>query len=433
MRTVFRAPRYLAAVAVLALAVVLVLASDSSGSIFKKGKHLTITNLEQFDDDLYISSNKLNLQGEVTGDLTAFCFSADISGGVGQSANIFASSLYLKGRVAGSLRVFAQKAVIDGYVSRSVLGFGQDISFNQGSVVEKDVTLFCGSADLAGAVRGSANIHCERIVLSGVITGDVTIEAKEIEIIAPAVITGSLTYVSEKEATIETDKGVSIAGQTTWKKPEDKKSESEHETLTRFLLRISAALAAFIFGLIAVRIFRPYAEESLAQLKERPSVAVAAGVLGAIALVVCLVILVLALIFMIAGWVMVASDLAPVGSIVLVFSTLMIPISSFLGITGSVILYSGKIVVAMWIGYLILSRAKTEANPLSKGGMFLGLMILALLFFIPYLGTLLYLIVAVFGGGAIMLGIKNCRRPIWGSPQGMPGSSGSHAEGQGQA
>jgi len=215
MRTEPRATRYLAALFILAVAIVFVLVSDSNGSIFKKGKYVDISNLDQYDDDLYVYGNKLNLQGEVTGDLTAFCYRVDVLGGVGQSANLFCGKLYVKGRINGSLRAFSQNVMIDGYVSRSVVGLGQDFSLNQGSVVEKDVTLYCSTADLAGAVRGNANIHCERVVISGVITGDVTIEAREIEIVAPAVITGNLTYISEQEAHIATDEGVSIAGQTT--------------------------------------------------------------------------------------------------------------------------------------------------------------------------------------------------------------------------
>lgn len=432
MNTRFHLPHRLIGLIVLTLSTVFLLALNSDGSIFKKGKYVDISNLEQYDDDLYVYANKLTLQGEVSGDLTAFCYRVDLMGGVGQSANLFCQSLYVKGKVSGSLRTLSQNVSIDGYISRSMIGIGENISLNPGSVVEKDVTLYCATADLAGTVRGNAGISCNRVVISGVVTGDVKIEAREIEIVAPAVITGNLTYISDQEAKIETDKGVSIAGQTTWKKPEEKKAASGHENLTRFLLRISAALAAFIFGLIVVRIFRPYAEESFTQLRTRFSVSIAAGVLGLIALAVCIVILVLAMAFMIVGWVLVTSDLAPVGSIILVFSTLMIPISSFLGITGGVILYSGKIVVAMLIGWLIMSRARADANPLSKGGLFLGLLVLALLFFIPYIGTLLYIIVSVIGSGAILLGIKNCHRPVWGSPHGMTDGTGS-PEGQGQA
>ena len=143
MRTEPRATRYLAALFILAVAIVFVLVSDSNGSIFKKGKYVDISNLDQYDDDLYVYGNKLNLQGEVTGDLTAFCYRVDVLGGVGQSANLFCGKLYVKGRINGSLRAFSQNVMIDGYVSRSVVGLGQDFSLNQGSVVEKDVTLYC--------------------------------------------------------------------------------------------------------------------------------------------------------------------------------------------------------------------------------------------------------------------------------------------------
>jgi len=86
------------------------------------------------------------------------------------------------------------------------------------------------------------------------------------------------------------------------KKPEDRNQtrKTKCDTVSVANIRCSGGVH---FRLIVVRIFRPYAEESFAQLKSRPSVALAAGVLGVIALVVCVFILLLALAFMIAGWV----------------------------------------------------------------------------------------------------------------------------------
>jgi len=109
----------------------------------------------------------------------------------------------VKGRIKRSLRLFHKNVMIDGYVSPIGGWIGAGYQFQSGIGVEKRCYSLLFHADLAGAVRGNANIHCERVVISGVITGDVTIEAREIEIVAPAVITGNLTYISNRRPTLQ--------------------------------------------------------------------------------------------------------------------------------------------------------------------------------------------------------------------------------------
>lgn len=420
-------------VALLMMFAAALFAGHAQASVFKRAQNLDITNLEQLDDDVYIYANKLTLEGVVRGDLTAFCYRVDVKGEVGQSANLFCRDLFLAGKIDGSLRAFAQNAVIDGYVSRSAIAFGQDVSFNQGSVVERDLTAAGGVVDLAGTVRGNTRIYADRVVLSGVFMGDVNIDADQIQVVKPAVITGNLTYVSKTEAKIDTANGVSITGQTTWNLPKHAREEKSGSGLTGFLLRVSSLLAAFIFGLIVMQIFRPYAEESFNQLRTRLSTSIAAGLIGIVSLLVCLIILVLALAFSIAGLILVSSQLAPIGSIILIFSILTIPITSFLGVSGAIILYSGKLVVAMLLGYLIMSRAREGTQPLGKAGLFVGLTILAVVFAIPYLGTIVYIAAAVVGGGAILLGIKHCRRPVWRTASTSTPPAASPLDTQGQA
>jgi cytoskeletal protein CcmA (bactofilin family) len=384
----------------------------SQGSVFKKGDNVQITNLDMIDDDLYSWTGRLTVDGIVTGDLTAFNYQTTINGEIGQSANVFCRNLLHNGKIDGSLRAFGETVTINGYVTKSVLSCGRDITLAKGSVVERDANLYGGQVALDGTVKGNATVEAEVVEITGVITGDVKIKAEKIQILPPAVITGNLTYESNKPAEIDSTSGVTISGKTTWNQPKKGGADesSKGSGYTSFVVRISSLLAAFLFGIIVAYLFRPYIEEAVNQVRTRTTVSIAAGLLGVLILIIAIVVLALAIASLIAGFLLIAGDLAPVGSVVLIFSILMLPLTSFAGISGGILFYSGKIIVAFWIGYLIMRKAKPGSAVLSKSALFIGLAVLTGLFVIPILGTIIYIAVAVVGAGGIMLGVKHCRR-----------------------
>jgi cytoskeletal protein CcmA (bactofilin family) len=404
-------------------------------SIFKHDSTVLISQIESIDDDYYIYANKLSVEGLINGDLSAFSFKSQIQGEVTQSANLFAKSVKHFGKVDGSLRAFAQEVTVNGYVGRSAVLFGNEVEVNRKAVIERDLNVYGGVVTMDGTVKGNANIKCARLELTGVIVGNLDITADNINISAPAVVTGNLNYTSIHQANIQLDKGVSITGTTTWnlpKKDEDKEKENAHP-LASFILRISGLLASLIFGLVVARVFRPYAEESFNQLRTRFATALAAGLLGILILALCLIVLVVSLASLLAGYLLIANGPAPLGSLIMIFSILMIPVTSFAAVTGTIILYSGKILCGFLLGYLIMSRARQGSPILGKAGLFVGLVILALVFAIPVVGWLFYVAAGVIGGGAILLGIKHCRRSVYGSAQSTLPPAGGAIDPQGQA
>lgn len=395
----------------------------SVASVFKKGGNIQITNLDMIDDDLYAYGNRLTVDGRVTGDLTAFVSQTTINGEIGQSAYIFSQNLEHNGKIDGSLRAFAFNIAVNGFVTRSVVLFAMDVKLTKGSVIERDATIFGGRISIDGTIKGNATIDADVIEIAGVITGDVNLKAKKILIIPPAVITGNLTYTSRNQAEIDSTSGVTISGRTTWNLPKKGGEEEEPGTgWTKIIVRISSLLAAFLFGIIIAYLFRPYVEEAVNQVRTRFTVSVAAGLLGVLILIVSVVVFALAVASLIAGFLLVSGDLAPIGSLVLVFSILMLPVSSFASISGGILFYSGKIIIGFWLGYLIMQRAKPASSVLSKSALFLGLLILSILFIIPVAGTVFYLAAAVIGAGGIMLGIKHCRRGFLSTSTGTPPS-----------
>lgn len=394
--------------AVVAIGLVGLTAGMVAGSTFESGKNVHISNLHRIEDDLYASGEYVVVEGTIVGDLVSTGYSTDLRGVISGSANTGGYVLNHTGRVDGSLRFFSYNAILNGAVGGSVLGFAYIINLGQSSVVERDVTVFANDVSLDGVIKGDVEVGGNSVRISGLIEGNVRAQAEKLTIVPPAVIRGNLTYKAREADALDTLSGVTIVGDVTWEPP-DESTEQEESWVTGFILEVSGILAAFIFGIIAIRLFKPYAQESLVQLRERTTVSVAAGLLGILVLFFCMLLLFVSLITTLVGLVLLETQPAA-GAIVMVFSTLMIPISSFLSVSGLVILYSAKILVAMIIGYPLLKLVRRRTGPLSKLALLLGLVIVSILYAIPYLGWLIWIAVLLGGSGAIVLGIKNCRR-----------------------
>lgn len=397
----------------------------SQASTFKSADDLHISNLHIIEDDFYGAGERIRIDGTIKGDLLAMGNSCTIQGTVMKSANVGARNIHHSGHIVGTLRAFGETVTINGKVDGSVVSAGRVLKINQGAVIDRDVNLYGEEVSIDGIVIGKAHIRAGRVYISGTVQGDVDIEADRLSISPPAVINGNLIYTSEQEASIDAD-GVTILGEVTWKlptEPEDGKDGSSF--LAEIAMQTSNLLAAFLFGIIILRLFRPYAEESFDQLRNRMTVSLAAGFLGILVVAGCVVVLFTSLVAALVGAILISSDQALVGSLVVIVPTLLIPITSFVTVSGGIILYSGQIMVACLVGYGLVRFGRREAATLNAWSLLLGLVVITIFFAIPYLGFLLFLTATLAGSGAILLGIKTCRKENRTSNIGSESSSSS--------
>ena len=387
---------------------------------YQSGKTVHISPLHEIADDFYMMGDDARIDGTITGDLVTICNQVVIKGRVLGSANLASRYADHSGSIDGTLRFFGERLTVGGRVGGSVLAMGSRMIISQGSVVEKDVTLSAGEVDVDGTVLGKAYCAAGTIRITGQIGGDVTLVGEKVTLSPPAVIRGNLIYRTEQKDQLTIEPGVTVIGSTTWESPDVKKAEEETGVLSKIAYRVATLLAAFLFGIIIIRLFKGYAEESVSQLTRRPSVTLAAGLLGALAIFLALIVLGLSLIGALAGNILLADDLALVGVVLLVLSILMIPISSFVAISGAVILYTGQVIVGLVLGHLIMKRVNPDIHPLNRGALLLGLVILTIGTVLPYVGCVIYLLTALIGAGAIILGVHTCRKSA--PPATMPGN-----------
>lgn len=388
----------------------MLLASPIEATTTEGGDNVHISALHEIDDDFYAFSNKIKVDGVVTGDFFGIGGEAEVKGNIGGSGNFFCQFLDHNGSVDGSLRFVGQRLTVTGRVGGSIVGAGQTVFIRQGSIVEKDVNIAAAEIDLDGTILGRAVCVGDNatVRVTGQIGGDLDIQAHKITIAPPAVIRGNLIYHTETEDQLTIEPGVTVIGTTTWQPP-DTGSEDDTGILPDIAYALANLLAAFIFGILVLKLFRPYTEESFRQLRERVTASVAAGLVSLLGLIMAIVVLVLALIGTGAGTVLLSGDLAFLGVAVLVLSLLALPISSFITVAGAIILYSGKIVVGLVLGYLVLGLIRSEQAKPGKMALFIGLLLLTIGSALPYLGLVIYALTMLIGSGAIVLGIYRCR------------------------
>ncbi len=389
--------------------VLLFISSSAFTSTYEHEDRIHITNLHHIDDDLYAFGQSVTIDGTIDGDLISGCYTISNNGKIGGSTNISAYKYIESGKVKGSVRTFSNTAHFSGYIGRSALLICSDVTIDRGAEIEKDAFIAGGTATIDGVINGDLTFYGGQIYISGEIGGDVIIEADKIFITSPAIIKGNLTYTSSKEAVISIDKGVIIEGETVWNLPDEKEGDKSSEIITSTVLNISKMLAALIFGIILLYLFRCYAESSLQQLQTRVGHSLAIGILTFFIVVFSAVILLLSLGGIMIGLIVASGDTAIIGAFLLVVSILLIPITSFVSVSGGILFYTGKILIALWIGYMIVKSSKSQALPMTKTQMLIGLIVITIFFSIPYIGSIIYIICGLIGMGAIVLGVKNCQ------------------------
>lgn len=386
--------------------------SSVGAAVFESGELVHITRLQNIRDDLYVlGSEHTRVEGFIEGDLFTFSGKTTVDGEIGRSITIISRTATINGSIQGSVRAFVETFDFNGYAGGSLLLSCRNLTIGRDAVVDHSANLYGGTVIIDGAIRGETDISADEVFITGIIEGDVEISANRITISAPAVIRGNLTYESKQEADIALDDGVTIIGDIRWNKSSGESETSETDYLADWTFRVAVMLAAFVFGIIMVRLFRPYAEESLVQVRDRLSASLATGFVIFLTTLFSIAVFFISLLLMIAGKGMIDGSLWPVGMLSLIVSILMLPVVSFVTMAGAVLFFTGVIAIGFLVGEIALKKMKTETPALNAIALLLGLALLTIASAIPYnIGFLLCAAAVFTGAGGIFLGIKNYKR-----------------------
>jgi len=346
-------------------------------SEFIDGDDISISRDEVIDDDLYMFGNYSEVRGTVKGDLSAFCYDLSSNGTVEGNANIFAYNIDYIGKIDRSARLFAYKIRLNSPVKGNMLAFAQDIRLGSKTYIAKDLTYAGENVKIDGIIIGNVNGESEKTVISGRIDGDISIETNQLIITSPAVINGELSYTSSNEAIIED--GVVIKDEILWNETgTETESEINISGESSFVGNFILFLAALVTGFVLILLFKNHINRSVEQVETKFWHTFAIGCLS-----------ILGLIF---------------GCIIPAVTIIGIPVAIMMFTLGLILFYIGKIYIGITLArYLFGMINKNTKLPIGIE-LIVGLVILTVLFELPVVGWVVYVVTFLLGSGAAING-----------------------------
>jgi len=386
MRT--RVVRILAAAALLATCGVLyaapVLAFDG-----RAGDTVSVGPGEKVDGDLYLAGRSVSTAAGIDGDIFAAGQTVSIAGQIDGGLTAGGQTVLVSGDVSRGARVAGSTVDVTGAVGRDLLVACSTFVLNPEASVGGDLLIGAATGMLKGDIAGNVYGGSEKLVIDCTIGGNVKVEVGTLEIRPGAVIQGNLEYTSAQQADIPAG---AVKGAVSYSERVARARPGPGEVgplgplavFAGLTWKLLAYLMALLTGIVLILILpaRMVACSDAIRTETGP----------------------------VAGWGAIALFLTPLAAIVVCITFVGLPLGLIALALWTVLLYLSQLPVALVIGHVILGyRKPLEGRGFMIGALALGLLIIALLRLIPFVGFLVALATALFGFGAFVVAEKRRR------------------------
>ncbi|MDR0994520.1 MAG: hypothetical protein LBN38_08185 [Verrucomicrobiota bacterium] len=346
---------------------------------------LPTPNAEAFETRLGMDSNTVVFAEGETFETEALMlgYSVDMRGEARRDLWLGASTaVRFSGDAHGDLRLLASSAILDGTLHANLLGSARAIQLTTNSIVLGELALFGTTVVCEGDVRGNAWIWADSVTLSGRWQGNLRVQANEILVSPGTKIAGTFTCLSPK--TLVLDPSVSVGGGVIQK--DSPVSAASATFQSRLYLNGYLFAAALLVGMPFVGFFPLLAGGAVRSLRTRPWRVLFTGT-GSVFFLPIL--------------------------IAFVFVTLIgIPLALVLAAFFGILVYLSHIIVALWIGHVLLRSNGPQTFSRVLVSMALGLFALYFLGAFPAVASFLTLPVVVLGTGALVLALLRQPRTL---------------------
>ena len=298
--------------------------------------------------------------------------SVDIQGTTARDLWLLATAaVRFDGESGGDLRTFSASATIGGTVQGNLFAYANGLQLTTNSAVRGEVALFGADLICEGGVEGNARLFAKSATLGGRWGGDVRILADEIRIAPGTRIAGDLVYTSSKPLVY--DASVTVGGTVEQRKI----LPPEAPLRSRFARHKYLFLAALLVGMPFVGFFPLIAGGAVRKLRVSPWRALLAG-----------------LVTLLFGPFLIA----------FAFVTIVgVPLALLLAALYGALVYLAHVVIALWLGHLLLRTPGPQTSARVLSAMAVGLFILYFATALPGVASFLAFPVVVLGGGALVL------------------------------
>jgi len=335
---------------------------------FLSGQH------EIIHEELWIAADAIAIDGTAENDLFAAGSSLDLRGTFAGDVWGIAETVTASGTFSDDVRLGAKILQFSGCTKGALLTTGNTVKIEPTAQIGKSLFAIGENIISEGVVSGPVHIIAQKVTLGGQLKNDIMIMAQDIVILPGTRIEGTLTYTAPKEMVLSD--AIYVGGGLV-RKFDSKETPPKQIFKALPGVHFTYGLAAVITGMVFFGLFPRYAGRAAGQLKSRFWLCL---LLGTAALV-----------------------LGPVTAVFLMITVLGLPLGLIALLAYLILLYLGKVAVALALGALILRRPA----PLPKKGiffvLFIGMAILYLLTGFVAISLVAGLLIAAAGMGALLM------------------------------
>jgi cytoskeletal protein CcmA (bactofilin family) len=366
---------------------VLSLSAFAAESKYYSGESYVLKQGETVDSDLFVFSNSIRIDGNVTGEVFLMGSSVKVSGEIAGDAFIIGDTVGLSGHFLTDTRVIGNTLDLSGTFDGEVSAAGRhvDIAATVAGVVNAAGETVSATGTFADTVRFNAR----KVLLlpDARFEKDVNVRAEEFTKDNSVVITGKLNQVIGKELAREKEK--------------KKEKEEVRECWVAVLFWLVTLVGIIIVGLIMRALFPGFVGKAAEMVYHHP--------LNDL------------------GWGVLTIVLVPIVLLILIVTLIGIPLALLVLAAFMLALYLGKLFVAIAAGGFVISRFSAREMPFWVR-LVVGALLVYLILAIPFLGWLLALLVYCLGVGAIVnLLVSSRKRPAAAPGKPGAGSTGARA------
>jgi len=338
---------------------------------------------------IYTVAEEIIVDGTINGDLVATAKKIIINGKINGDLLALGQVIIVNGQIDGNIRIISSEFYLNGSVARNLNALAEKITLAKDSRVFWDVALAGQMLNIEGKVDGLLQAVANQVYLSGIIDGDLNLKIINSKkdnqptiILSGATIYKNFTYQSPVSASINETSSIkgeikSVLSKST------KKDLVNYFDWSSVLYKI---MSAFIIGLILLKLISKYLPGLLEKISKHPHKLFIPG-----------------LIIFFGG---------PIIILLLIISIIGIPLALILTALWLVAQYLAKILIAFYLGKLILENLFKKKTHNQLWSLALGLIIIYLLFTLPFVGWIASLATSIAGLGAIYLYATNQSRNI---------------------
>lgn len=327
----------------------------------------------------FFSGNSVQIDGTVDGTTFVTGGEVHINGNINGSLFVAAQTVIIRGTVTGNIYIAGQNVNIAGQNQRDAFLAGETIVVNSQAQIGRD--LFAAGSTIL--IESSLPRHLygagRQITLNSMIGGDAHLDSQQVTLQASALIEGDLDYTSQNEAQIHSNAVVN--GETNWTEaPESRTGQEANQAskIIRVLLGILWSIVSTLLVWLVLKIWRKdFWQNTVLPLTETPLKTLGLGLL---------------LLF-----------LSPLAILLLFLTIIGIPLGIIMLGVYFLVLYLSHIIAAVFIGFWLAKRLKWRFLQKEIWSVLLGLVILEIVDWIPFLNFIVTLVVLAAGLGAFVL------------------------------